>query len=98
MKTARVIVKIIRNKYLLSLSLFVAWVFFFDSRDVFSQLEKRAELNSLLETKSFYEQEIALAKKQLSDIQSNTAALEKIAREKYKMKKNNEDLFIVEEH
>lgn len=79
------------------MSVFFAWILFFDSRDIFTQLEKRAELNSLLEKKKFYEKEIAAAKKQLSDIQTNAAALEKIAREQYKMKKPNEDIFLVEE-
>jgi cell division protein DivIC len=89
-------VKILRNKYLVALGVFLAWILFFDSRDIFSQLEKRAELNNLLESKRFYEKETALAKKQLADIQNNAVALEKIAREKYKMKKPNEDLFLVE--
>jgi len=79
-----------------AISIFLAWVVFFDSRDIFTQLDKRAELNTLLESKKFYEKEIATAKKQLSDIQNNAAALEKIAREQYKMKKPNEDLFLVE--
>lgn len=90
-------IKILKNKYLVALGVFLAWVLFFDSRDIFSQLEKRTELNNLLDTKRFYEKEIALAKKQLADIQNNAAALEKVAREKYKMKKPNEDLFLVEE-
>lgn len=64
---------------------------------MFGQLEKKKELNSLLESKKFYESEIAAAKKQLADIQNNAAALERIAREKYKMKKPSEDLFLVEE-
>lgn len=91
------IIRLLRNKYLVALGVFLAWILFFDNRDIFSQLEKRAELNSLLENKRFYEGEIALAKKQLADIQNNAAALEKIAREKYKMKRPNEDLFLVEE-
>ena len=98
MKIMKVVLKVLRNKYLLALSVFLAWVLFFDSRDVFSQMEKRTELNTLLESKRFYETEIAAAKKQLADIQNNAAALEKIAREKYKMKKPNEDLFLVEEN
>jgi cell division protein FtsB len=96
MNIIKIIIKILRNKYLVSLSVFLAWIIFFDSRDIFSQLEKKAELNSLLESKHFYEKEIASAKKQLADIQNNAAALEKIAREQYKMKKPNEDLFLVE--
>ena len=97
MKILKSIIKLLKNKYLVTLSVFIVWVIFFDSRDIFTQMDKRAELNSLLETKHFYEKEIAAAKKQLSDIQNNAAALEKIAREQYKMKKPNEDLFLVEE-
>jgi cell division protein DivIC len=90
------IIRLLKNKYLVVLGVFLAWILFFDSRDILSQMEKRAELNSLLESKRFYQQEINLARKQLADIQNNAAALEKIAREKYKMKKPNEDLFLVE--
>lgn len=97
MKILKKVIKLVRNKYLVALSVFLLWILFFDSRDMFSQLEKKAALNSLLESKRFYEAEIAAAKKQLADIQNNAAALERIAREKYKMKKSNEDLFLVEE-
>lgn len=97
MKGVKLVFSFLRNKYLLALGIFLAWLLFFDSRDIFSQMEKKAELNSLLESKRFYESEIAKAKQQLADIQQNTAALEKIAREKYKMKRPNEDLFLVEE-
>jgi cell division protein DivIC len=97
MKILKRIIRIVRNKYLVALCVFLAWVLFFDSRDIFTQLEKRQELNNLLETKRFYEKEISVARKQLSDIQNNAAALEKIAREQYKMKKPNEDLFLMEE-
>lgn len=97
MKILKKVIKLVRNKYLVALSVFLLWILFFDSRDMFSQLEKKAALNSLLESKRFYEAEIAAAKKQLADIQNNAAALERIAREKYKMKKPNEDLFLVEE-
>jgi cell division protein DivIC len=97
MKILKKVIKLVRNKYLVALSVFLLWILFFDSRDMFTQLEKKAELNSLLESKKFYESEIAAAKKQLADIQNNAAALERIAREKYKMKKPNEDLFLVEQ-
>lgn len=97
MKILKKAIKFARNKYLVALSVFLLWILFFDSRDMFGQLEKKKELNSLLESKKFYESEIAAAKKQLADIQNNAAALERIAREKYKMKKPSEDLFLVEE-
>jgi cell division protein DivIC len=96
MSILKSIIRLLRNKYLVASGIFLVWVLFFDSRDIFSQAGKKAELNSLLDTKRFYEQEIRVARKQLTDIQNNAAALEKIAREKYKMKKPNEDLFLVE--
>ena len=96
MRIVKPVFRLLRNKYLVALGVFLAWILFFDNRDIFTQMERRSELNSLLENKAFYEQEISKAKKQLADIQNNAAALEKIAREKYKMKRPNEDLFLVE--
>lgn len=75
----------------------MVWILFFDERDVFTQIERKAELQELIETKTFYVNEISRAKKELTDIQTSAAALEKIAREKYKMKKENEDLFLIEQ-
>ena len=97
MSVLKTFIRLLKNKYLVVLGVFLAWILFFDDRDVFTQLERKAELNSLLERKQHYQQEILVAKKQLTDIQNNASALEKVAREKYKMKKPNEDLFLVEE-
>jgi cell division protein FtsB len=70
---------------------------FFDQKDFFSTLEKRKELNSLVEKKQYYQQEIEKAKQELTDFQSNPAAIEKFARERYMLKKDGEDVFIIED-
>jgi cell division protein FtsB len=75
----------------------MVWILFFDVRDLLTQRERKAELQELVATKTFYENEIFKAKKELTDIQTSAAALEKIAREKYKMKMENEELFLVEQ-
>lgn len=98
MKPIKRIFKVVSNKYLIAITVFLVWLLFFDSRDVFTQMERKKELQGLLESKRFFEQEISIAKKQLSDIQNNAAALEKVAREKYKMKKPGEEIFLVEEN
>ncbi len=69
---------------------------FFDHNNIFEQLDRKKQLDNLTAGKKFYQQQIDSTKKELSDLQNNPAALEKYAREKYYMKKDNEDLFIVE--
>jgi len=85
------------NKYILSITFFIVWMLFFDQKDFFSTLERRNELRELKHKNEYYLKEIEKSKKELIDIQSNSAALEKFAREHYMLKKDNEDIFIVEE-
>jgi cell division protein DivIC len=88
---------IIRNKYLLSLIAFVVWMLFFDKNDMFTQMQRKRELNALQESKAFYTEEIAKEKKVSEELRSNPAAIEKYARENYLMKRDNEDIFIIQE-
>lgn len=71
---------------------------FFDPRDVYTQLEYTRELNDLKESKSYYQQEITKESAELERLKTNPATLEKYAREKYLMKRDNEDLFLVSEN
>jgi cell division protein FtsB len=91
------ITPLLTNKYLLAIGFFFVWMLFFDQKDFFSTLEKRKELNSLVEKKQYYQQEIKKAKQELTDFQSNPAAIEKFARERYMLKKDGEDVFIIED-
>lgn len=86
------------NKYLISLAAFVVWMLFFDDRDVMTtHIRQPGELKQLRKSKAFYEQEIVETRKELEALKSNTATIEKYAREKYLMKRDNEDLFLVKE-
>lgn len=89
--------KILTNKYVLASVFFLVWMLFVDQRDYFQQQERKAELQKLEAKKQYYQQEIAKAKKTLTDLQSNPAALEKFARERYLMKKDGEEIFTVED-
>jgi cell division protein FtsB len=88
---------IITNKYLIAFSFFVVWMLFFDQRDYFQQRDRQAELKKLEVKKQYYVQEIEKAQKELTDLQNNPAALEKFAREHYLMKKDGEDIYIIED-
>jgi len=88
---------IITNKYLLAGLFFLVWMLFFDQRDIFQQFDRQKELNQLEARKKFYQQEIEKSRKELFDLQSNPAAIEKYAREHYLMKKEGEDIFILDD-
>jgi cell division protein DivIC len=84
------------NKYLLTSVAFVLWITFFDDKDLLTQRERNSELKEMQESKAYYLSEIAREKKALEELKSNPAAIERLAREKYLMKRDNEDLFLVE--
>ena len=87
----------IRNKYFISFTAFAVILLFLDKNDIFTQFSRRKELRELQESKQFYTRQIASERKELEQLKSNPATLEKYAREKYLMKRDNEDLFIVPE-
>ena len=87
----------LKNKYILTLIAFVVWILFFDAKDLLTQRERTNELEKLQESKAYFTSEIEKEKKALEELKSNPAAIEKLAREKYLMKKDNEDLFIIQE-
>lgn len=70
---------------------------FFDRNDVFTQGQRKRELRSLQESKEYYTNEIAKERKVSEELKSNPATIEKYAREKYLMKRDNEDIFLIEE-
>lgn len=86
----------LRNKFVLAASGFVIWMLFFDRNDVFTQLQRRSELNELKQSKRYFEKQIAENRKFSKDLQFNASAIEKYAREKYLMKRDNEDLFVIQ--
>jgi len=96
MSKAGKIFRIVSNKYLIAFTVFAVLLLFVDRNNMFEQLQRKQQLNELLASKKFYQGEIDKVKKNLSDLKDNPAALEKYARENYLMKKDNEDLFIVD--
>ena len=91
------LIPIITNKYLLTITLFIVWMCFFDQRDIFNTLDQKQKLKALEAKKKYYETEIATAKEDLNNLQNSPTALEKFARERYLMKKEGEDIFIIED-
>ena len=87
----------LKNKYFISFAAFCIVVLFLDKNDFFTQFERRKELRNLQESKKYYTTQIATERKELEALKSNPATVEKLAREKYLMKRDNEELFIIPE-
>ncbi len=88
----------LKNKYVLTSVGFAVWILFFDSRDfITSHFREKEELRKLEQSKKYYEQQISTTQHELEQLKSNPALLEKYAREKYLMKRDNEDLFRIRE-
>ena len=85
-----------RNKIMiLILVVFIVWMVFFDENSYLVHRELNKEINKLEETTDYYKKEIAKDTKMIVDL-NNPKSLEKFAREKYKMKKEGEAIFIIE--
>lgn len=89
------IVELFRHKYFLVSISFLTWMLFFDRNDLLSQYEYRSQLNKFKEEKAFYITQIEQVKKDLDELTTNRERLEKFAREKYLMKKDDEDVFVI---
>ena len=97
MKLLNYIPEWLKNKYTLTFCGFLVWLVFFDHNDIFLQMERSTELRELRKSKAYYSEQIEIIQKDLSELQNNRASMEKAAREKYLMKKDNEDLYVLDE-
>ncbi|TDG95332.1 septum formation initiator family protein [Cardinium endosymbiont of Culicoides punctatus] len=86
---------ILLDPYCISTIFFVVWVVFFDYQNVFSQHTLYARLKKLEEDHIYYTSQIKQIKKEKKELLNNCDLLEKFAREKYYMKKEKEDLYII---
>jgi len=87
--------KLIKSTYGIIIILFIFWMIFFDSNSLIIHNELNNDINELDVQKSYYEKEIAKDNIELQLIQTDSG-LEKYAREKLFMKKENEEIFLIE--
>jgi cell division protein FtsB len=97
MKLLSHIPSFLKNKYFISFAAFCAIILFFDKNDIFTQISRHKELRELQQSKRYYTSQIAAERKESEVLKTNPAAVEKLAREKYLMKRDYEDLFLVPE-
>lgn len=84
----------LRNRYSIAAMGFVVWITFFDNYDLRTQLKLYNTKNELIEKQLYYNQQIKKTRADKEDLEVN---VEKFAREKYHMKRSNEDVFVIVE-
>ena len=86
---------IFRNKFFLATSVFVVCLTILDSNNLIFRYKELSQLYKLKKEKEFYTEKIKTDKEKLYELKTNNQNLEKFAREQYRMKKPDEDLYIL---
>jgi cell division protein FtsB len=84
----------LKNKYAITIAIFLVFLLFFDQNNIITQYTYRSQLNKLKTEKEYFNQEIEKTTRELNELTKNPVSLEKFAREKYYMKKENEEIFV----
>ena len=89
------LIKIITNKYVIVISIFIVWMVFFDENSFINHREFNKEIEKLENEKKYYNSEIKKDKELIKKL-DDKEQLEKFAREVYHMKKENEEIYLIE--
>ena len=84
-----------KNIFILTLIVFSVWMLFFDSNSWFIHNELNNDIEDLEDEKEYYKREQEKDNKEIKKF-SNDEGLEKYGREKYHMKKDNEEIYLIE--
>jgi len=87
--------RILGNKYMLIFILFLVWMIFFDTNSFLIHKELSDDINALEDNKDFYQKEIEHDKIFIKKMEDSNE-IERFAREKYYLKKENEDIYLIE--
>jgi len=85
----------LKNKYVLTISVFAIWMLFFDQNNVVDRLQMMSEIRRLEADREYYLEQIVKDSTRLHELTTNRENLEKYAREQFLMKKKNEDVFVI---
>jgi len=91
----RILAKIFRNKYILTLVVFIVWLLVFDRNNLIDRRKYLKALGEMEAQKAYYIEKINHDSTRLHELQTDAENLEKFAREQYFMKKDNEEVFVI---
>jgi len=85
----------LKNKYVLTISVFTIWMLFFDQNNMVDRMKMSGEIRQLDADREYYIEQIKKDSTRLHELTTDKDNLEKYAREQFLMKKENEDVFVV---
>ena len=91
------VVKFVWNRYFILTIAFDVWMFFFDQNSFFVHRELDKQIKLLEVDESYFQEHLNTETEKLDQLNSNPAEIERIAREKHFLKKDDEDIFIIEQ-
>ena len=91
----RKVPKVFRNFYAVTLIIFFGWMLLLDSNNLIARYQLSSKLNALEEEKEYYQEKITEVRKDRSELFGDRESIEKFAREKYLMKKESEDIYVI---
>ena len=94
-KLLRYVPNALRNRYGLGIGALLLWITLFADYDLITMMKLRHELGKMRDQHAHYAAEVARTKEQLHQLNSDQALLEKFAREKYLMKRDDEEVFVL---
>lgn len=94
-KKKSALLQFISNKYVWVLLFFIIWMFFLDNYSYFDHRFLNKQIDELETNKEYYQEEIKKDEQNIK-LLKNPNQIEKYAREKYYMKRDSEDIYIIE--
>lgn len=95
MKIRLLLKKIFTNKYWITAMVFIAYLFFGDKNTILEQYELQQQYSKVKRENAYYKEQITQSEHQYTELFTNKQNLETFAREKYLMKRENEDVFVI---
>ena len=84
-----------KNRYVITILIFLVWLILLDPNNLISRVREIQTRNKLEREKEYYMSRIEEDRRKLNELRTSDENLEKYAREQYRMKKPDEDLFII---
>lgn len=91
------VVKFVWNRYFILTLAFAVWMIFFDQNSFFVHRELDKQIKLLEVDEQYYQEHLDTESEKLNQLNSNPAEIERIAREKHFLKKDDEDIFIIQQ-
>ena len=94
--TFKEVLRKLNNRYIYAIVIFLVVFLFVDQFNLFEQIRMYKTRQDQQQQKEFYEKEILESRHLLDNLQNDTATMEKVAREQYLMKRENEVVYLIE--